>query len=258
VKAAGAPPAAAPAGVSPAAAAPIASATPQQAPGAIVPRKTSPIVWILICVLGLFVLGGVAVAVTLRYFVHKVGLEAELMQRNPGLAISKLVAATNPDVEVLSTNDARGTMTVRDKKTGKVVTLNFDDVKNGKFSFSATGDDGKTASLEFGAATGKLPSWIPAYPGAETKGTFAIKGDDGSGRGEGGTFTFTTPDSAARVKSFYEDKCKDAGMKVSMNMTTDQGGMIVATDVGERHSLTVTVAGGSGNTNVTVLYGSKQ
>jgi hypothetical protein len=47
-------------------------------------------------------------------------------------------------------------------------------------------------------------------------------------------------------------------MKVSMNMTTDQGGMIVATDVGERHSLTVTVAGGSGNTNVTVLYGSKQ
>ena len=237
---------------------PVGPAAPQPIPGAVVPRKTSPVVWILVAVLGLFVVGGVVVVGTLRYFVHKAGLDPELMQRNPGLAVSKMIAAVNPDVDVLSTDDARGRITVRDKKTGKVVTLNFDDVKNGKFTFSATGDDGKTASMEFGATTAKLPSWIPTYPGAETKGTFSIKGDDGSGRGEGGSYAFTTPDSPAKVKSFYEDKCKQAGMKVNMNMATDQGGMIVATDEGERHSLTVTVTGGAGDTNVAVIYGTKQ
>ena len=237
---------------------PAVSAVPQQVPGAVVPRKTSPIVWILVCVLGLFVLGGIAVVGTLRYFVHKAGLDPELMQRNPGLAVSKMIATMNPDVDVLNTDDARGRITVRDRKTGKVVTMSFDDVKNGKFSFSAVGDDGKTASLEIGSGAGKLPSWVPAYPGADAKGTFSVKGDDGSGQGEGGSFAFTTPDSPAKVKAFYEDKCKQAGMKINMNMTTDQGGMITATDEGERHTLNVTIGGGSGDTTVNVIYGAKK
>lgn len=231
---------------------------PQPVPGAVVPRKTSPIVWVLVGVLGLFVLLGVAAVGTLRYFVHKAGLDPELMQRNPGLAVSKMIAAANPDVEVLSTDDSTGRITVRDRKTGKVVSLTFDDAKNGKFSFQATGDDGKTAHVEFGATSGKLPSWVPAYPGAEAKGTFSIKGDDGNGQGEGGTFSFTTPDSAAKVKAFYEDKCKQAGMKVNMTLSTDQGGMMVATDDAERHTLNVNVAGGSNETSVTVIYGAKR
>jgi len=241
----------------PAAPPPAGPAPPQPVAGAVAPRKTSPIVWILVGVLGLFVILGVAAVGTLRYFVHKAGLDPELMQRNPGLAVSKMIAAVNPDIDVLSTDDATGKITVRDKKTGKVVTMSFDDVKNGKISFSAVGDDGKTASLEIGAG-GKLPSWVPAYPGADAKGTFAIKGDDGNGQGEGGTFSFTTPDSPAKVKSFYEDKCRQAGMKVKMTLNTEQGGMIVATDDGERHTLNVTVAGGSGDTTVTLIYGAKR
>ena len=227
------------------------------APGAMQPRKTSPIVWILVGVLGIFVLGGVVVVGSIRYFIHRAGIDTELMARNPGLAVSKMIAAANPDVEVLNTDDAAGRITVRDKRTGKVVTMSFDDAKNGKFSFTATGDDGKTASIEIGATNTKLPSWVPNYPGANAKGTFAVRGDVGSNLGEGGTFSFTTPDSAAKVKSFYEDKFKETGMKVNMNMTTDQGGMLSGTDEGERHTLHVTIAGGSGETSVTVIYGAK-
>jgi hypothetical protein len=222
------------------------------------PRKTSPVVWILVAVLGLFVLIGVAAVGTLQYFVHRAGIDPELIHRNPGLAIGKIIAAANPDVEVLSTDDGAGKITVRDRRTGKVVTMNFDDVRNGKFSFSAVDDDGKTASLEIGSGGGKLPSWVPAYPGADARGTFAVKGDDGDRRGEGGTFTFTTPDSAAKVKAFYDDKCKQAGMRVHMTLNTAAAGVLVASDDGERRTLNVNVAGGSGDTTVTVIYAAKR
>ena len=241
-----------------AAGAPSGPVTPQPIPLAAAPRKTSPIVWILVAVLGFFVLAGVAVVGTLRYVVHRAGFDPELMQRNPGLAVSKMIAAMNPDVEVLNTDDAAGKITVRERKTGKVVTLNFDDVRKGRFRFSAVGDDGKTANIEVGSATAKLPSWVPAYPGAEGKGTFSVNGDDGNNQGEGGSFMFTTPDSPAKVKAFYQDKCKQAGMKINMTIDNDQGGMIMAIDENERHTLHVTVTGGSPDTTVNVIYGSKR
>jgi hypothetical protein len=46
-----------------------------------------------------------------------------------GLAAANMIIAANPDVEVLNTNDRERTITVRDKKTGKVVKMTFDEVK---------------------------------------------------------------------------------------------------------------------------------
>jgi hypothetical protein len=234
------------------AAAPVAGAVP-------VRRKTSPLVWVLIIILGLFVLGGIVTGGAVMFFLHKArqaGFDPELMQRNPGLAISKMIASANPDVDVLSTDEGAGKITVRDKKTGKVVTMTFDDAKKGKFSFSAQGDDGKTASLEIGAGADKLPSWIPAYPGAKVEGAFAMTGD--SGEGNGGSFGFSTSDAAAKVMSFYQDKCKELGLKVKMTTTTSEGGMILAADEGEARTLNVIVGSGSGGTTVRVTYGMKK
>jgi nitrate reductase NapE component len=233
-------------------AAPVAGAAPVQ-------RKTSPLVWVLVIILGLFVLGAIGVVGTGLFIVHKVrqaGFDPELMQRNPGLAISKMIATANPDVEVLNTDEGAGKITVRDKKTGKVVTMTFDDAKNGKFSFSAQGDDGKTASLEFGAGADKLPSWVPAYPGAKVEGTFAMKGD--SGQGNGGSFGFSTSDAPDKVISFYQDKCKELGLNVKMTTHTNEGGMIVAADEGETRTLQAIVGSSSGQTKVQVIYGLKK
>ena len=235
-----------------AAAAPVAGAAPVQ-------RKTSPLVWVLVVILGLFVLGAIGVVGTGLFIVHKVrqaGFDPELMQRNPGLAISKMIASANPDVQVLSTDEGAGKITVRDKKTGKVVTMTFDDAKNGRFSFSAQGDDGKTASMEFGAGADKLPSWIPAYPGAKVEGAFAVNGD--SGQGTGGSFGFSTSDAPGKVMSFYQDKCKELGINIKMTTTTDKGGMIMAADEGETRTLQVIVGSESGQTKVQVIYGLKK
>jgi hypothetical protein len=225
------------------------------------PRKTSPIVWILAIVGGLVVVAILATVGLTFFVVHKVrqaGFDPELMRRNPGLAVSKMVAAANPDVDVVHTDDSTGTITIRDKKTGKVVTMTFDQVKNGQFKMSAQGDDGKSATVEIGGGTGKLPSWVPIYPGSTAQGTFSIRGDADDGSGDGGNFTFTTKDSTSKAMSFYQDKAKAMGMKTNLTSTTEQGGMIIASDEDSKRTLTVVVGGGSGDTTVNLTYTQKK
>jgi hypothetical protein len=181
---------------------------PGAAPG---PRKTSPVVWILIVVLGLFVLGGIATVGVIGLVAHRA--------RQAGLMID------------------RG--------------------RDGGVSFNVRGADGKDAHVEFGTSVGKLPSWVPVYPGSEGHSNFSVRGT-GNGSGEGGNFTFTTSDDGARVKAYYADKCKDLGMKVNLETTTPDGGMFIAADEGgEKRSLTVVVGGHSGETTVNVTYGVK-
>jgi Domain of unknown function (DUF4878) len=53
-----------------------------------------------------------------------------------GLATAKLIIQASPDLELVSTNEAAGTVTVRNKRTNEVITVSIEDVKNGKFRFS--------------------------------------------------------------------------------------------------------------------------
>jgi hypothetical protein len=197
----------------PAAPYPPSAAAPYAQPGVpgVPPaaRKTSPIVWVLVIVLGLFLLGGVAVAGFVAFVAHRVHQAGVAFDRN---------------------GDGGFTMQTRDK-------------------------NGKSASVQFGGK-GRAPSWVPVYPGSEGKSQFALSGS--SSDGEGGVFTFTTPDDPTRVKSFYSDKTRDMGMKLNLDTTTSEGGMIVAAEEdGDLRTLHVTVAGQSGGTFVTVAYGRK-
>jgi nitrate reductase NapE component len=130
---------------------PYQAAPPYQAvpPGA---RKTSPLIWILVVVLGLFLLGAIAVVGTTIFVAHKVHQVAT----NPGLAVTRMLAAMNPDLQVLNTDDGAGTITVRDKKTGKVTTMSFDDARNGRFHFTAQDENGKTATMPVNCRHGYL------------------------------------------------------------------------------------------------------
>src|SRR5271157_77119 len=175
--------------------------------GAPVARRTNPIVWVLVVILGLFILCGLGAAGIGYFVVHRV------------------------------------------HQAG----VSFDRTRDG--GFAITGRDGK---LEFGSA-GKLPSWIPSYPGS--KPAFAVRaqglGGSNSSASEGGEFTFTTPDEASQVLAFYERKCRDMGMNANVSASNYQGGTVVAADEGGQRSLTIVATGTSGHTTVIVTYGRK-
>lgn len=106
---------------------------------------------------------------------------------DPAKVAARMMIKMNPDLELVSTDDAKGQMTIRDKKSGEVITLAIDDVAKGKFSVKgADGSettidvsqgsggrmtvkdaDGKT-TLVTGGTNAPLPGWVPVYPGGET------------------------------------------------------------------------------------------
>ena len=240
------------------------------APVSIAPKKTSPIVWILLGVVGFFVLIGFVAMAGIGFLAHKVA-------QNPALAITKLVTAANPDIQVVSTDEGANTITLRDKRSGETMTMNFDDVKKGKIVFK--GNNGQQATIQahgegqngtleinspdgtvkFGAgAAAKTPAWVPAYPGVAPQSTFSMQGGDGSG----GSFQFTTKDSAKDVLSFYEQRLKQDGFGITANITgntdTASGGMISAEDAATKRTVIVTVGAEKDATSVNVLFGTKK
>ncbi len=234
------------------AAAPVAAAPMAAAPVAAAPAgKVSPIVWILLTVLGLIVLSFVGCGVFAMYMAHTV-------VSNPGLVLGKIITASNPDAEVVATDPRSQTMRIRDRKTGEEVTLSFDDIKKGKLSFSAKDKNGEVANLEIGGGEGKMPAWVPVYPGAKAQGNMTANGAGADGRGEGGMVTFTTPDAPSKVTAFYEAKCKDLGATVNLSGAADTGGMLSCADEGKERSLTVIVGQSSGETSIAVTYGRKR
>ncbi|MGA2003567.1 MAG: hypothetical protein ABSG70_09305, partial [Terriglobales bacterium] len=123
--------------------------TPGAAPSSPVPapQKSSgskTLFWILGIVLAVIVVCFGSCAVLGFYAMHKVkqaGFDSDLMKKNPGLATAKMAAAMNADVEIISSDDNAGTITVRDKKTGKVTTMKFDPQKK---AMVITDDKGNT------------------------------------------------------------------------------------------------------------------
>jgi hypothetical protein len=256
-----------------------AYAAPQQAPppqyAAAPPvqsgkKKVHPLVWILVGIVGFFILAGLVIAISVGVFVHKV-------KQNPAMAMAKLLTAANPDVEVLDADEGRNSVKLRDKKTGETFSVNLDDIKNGRIDFRGpkgekatieTKTDGQNGSLEikgpdgtmkFGAgANAKIPDWVPTYPGATAEATFSMQGGDTSG----GTFTYTTKDPGDAVIAFYDRTLKGAGFKITSNVTgnagNSSGAMISAEDEATKRTVVVTLGTEGGSTKVNIIYGTKK
>src|SRR5882762_7022845 len=168
---------------------PPSASAPVPPVSAAAPQKTSAVVWIIGGCGGLVVLAALVGGITMYYVAHKVKQAAH----NPALAVTRLLAAATPDVDVVSTDEDKGTITVRDKKTGKTMTMNFADAQKGKFVFEQDGQkvqmeahgEGDKGSFEVkssegsmkfqaGAGSEKLPDWLPAYPGSAPQGAFSM------------------------------------------------------------------------------------
>jgi hypothetical protein len=208
-------------------------------------RKFGPIFWILGGCLVLIIIGVILAVSTGLFIARKAGIDPELAEKDPALAAVKMMASLNPDIEVLSVDEDRGTIEMRDKETGKTVTMNLDDVKEGRITFKDDEDqeiaiqaqgEGDDAELEIQSSDGtilmgssaaaQLPAWLPVYPSAQDSGTFGLS----TRGGLAGTCAFKTDDSVEDVASFYENALARAGFEVHTSRTQlPQGSIIILT-----------------------------
>jgi hypothetical protein len=192
----------------------------------------------------------------------------QLVHGNPAYTAARLMAAANPDIEILSTDEDKGTMTVRNKKTGETLTINLRDAQKGKFVFEqngkkaeinagASGDKGSfeikssEGSVKFGTNE-KMPDWVPVYSGATPQGVYSAQ----TAQEASGSFRFTTNDSVDQVAQFYEATLKKAGMKVTTASTTGFA-MVTGEDAATKRKVVATASPAGNTTTVGVIFSTK-
>jgi hypothetical protein len=232
------------------------AATPSTpAPSAPVPAgkpKRSPLPYILLGCFGLLVLAGLGFVATTWFVANKIkqaGIDPELMRTNPALAAAKMMAAVNPDIEVLDVDEGRGTITVREKSTGKRMTVNLEDAKQGRIVFREEGKGEVEIKTEGGqvqvrtpegtqtyGATANAPDFLPAYSGAQGQGMFTSSTQGGNQ----GTYTFKTTDSVEQVVAFYERELPGKGFEVKRTGSHTAGGTRLETFTATGGGKTVT------------------
>jgi hypothetical protein len=246
-------------------------------PGPGVPAKKgmSPLAWVGIGCLVILILGGIALGVMGMIAKRAV----DKFSKNPGMTTAELMVRANPDLELVSKNEDKNTITVKDKKTGEVSTFGVD--KDGKFniksnkgtatfdassgngvSIKSTDEKGQVSTFNAGGGgTQKLPSWLPSYPGATVQGTMDTTNDEG----HSAAFTVTTKDDSAKVLDYYEAQLKSAGLKAekttfntSSNGTSQTGGTVSGKSDDGKREASVIVSTSAEGTQALVSFTEKK
>jgi hypothetical protein len=246
-------------------------------PGAPPAKKgMSPLAWIGIGCVVILILCGIAFGI-MGYFAKRAFDNAA---KNPTMTAAKIAVRMNPDLELVSSDDAHNTITVKDKKTGETTTINADDAKNGKWSIKtdkgtatfdassgkginvqATDEKGQKSTTTFGgtSAPQNLPSWVPIYPGGSVQGTTI---DTTNNEGRTAAFTVTTKDDSNKVLDYYESQFKSAGFKAeksTYNTNGQTGGSVSGkSDDGKREASVLVSASPDGGTQAVVSFQEKK
>jgi hypothetical protein len=239
------------------------------------PKKKglSVLAWIGIGCLGVLVIGGVVTSVVVYYLAHKVQEFAKEVEEDPVAATAKALAAANPDIELVSTDKDARTVTFRELSTGKELTVNYDDIEQGRLSFSSggetaelevTGADGAggltvrtsegTATFSAGEDASDIPDWIPVYPGTTPTNNFSA---DANGQVTG-TFTFATSADADAILNFYDAEAKAVGLETKSRTTTPDGAIWLASSPDDSRTLTVMASKKDAGMEVVVSFTEKR
>jgi hypothetical protein len=224
-----------------------------------VPRQgkkgLSPWVWLGIGCAGIVVISAVGFSVV-GYFVYGKAREvAREMEEDPVAATSRLIAAANPEIELVDADKDNRTVTFRNTETGEEFIFDYADIEEGRFEFTsgdettsleldtdAEGgggmtirtDDGETTT--YGSAAAEQPDWVPVYPGTEPRGTYSSE----TPAMNAGAFSFETGDTLEQVLDFYAAELEAGGFTIQNRTTTPTGALLVAATGDEARSATVT------------------
>jgi hypothetical protein len=254
---------------------PPSTTQPSYAPPPPKKKGLSPLAWVGIGCGALVLIGLIVAGIGVMYVGKKASDLAGDFEKNPAMAAAKLAVRVNPELELVESDDERGTLTVRNKETGEVLTFDLEEIEQGKLSVlteegeetsvtfrSGEGgleieseQDGTTSRLRFGASAGEIPDWVPVYPGTEPASNFI----SATGEGTQGMFSLTTDDSPDDVLSWYSDEIEDLGMEPERSTFSSAGsrGGLVSGEAGGRQ-VNATVANQREGTLVTVTFSDKQ
>jgi hypothetical protein len=228
--------------------------------------------WVGIGCGALIVLAMIVITVTGFLVANKVKDVAADFEDNPAMATARLIVKLNPELEEVSIDEEEGTITVRNTKTGDVVTVNFDDIENGKFSFTTdegevtvdasgvaesgsvniTTEDGSVV-YQAGVVSENLPAWVPVYPGAEPADRHSMNTADSTSGG----FQLETRDPVAKVLEFYQSALEGEGYAISVNTFSQddaEGGMVNGSNEDSGRTVMAILKSEDGTTTVSVNY----
>ena len=202
---------------------------------------------------------------------------AQDFEDNPGLAAARFIVKASPELEEVDVDEDAGTMTVRNKKTGELITVNFDDVAEGRFSWTTDGEeeftidvseaedgtvriessDGEGFALTTGAAVSEeIPEWVPVYPGTDPENRGTMKTTDSLN----GNFTLKTGDTVAEVLDFFRNELKESGFQVNVSTYSSvgaDGAMLNGSIEAEKTNVIVIIGREEDQTTVSVTYSSR-
>lgn len=252
-----------------------ASQVPPAAPGAPPVKKgMSPIAWIGIGCVVILILCGIAFGI-MGYFAKRA---LDKVAKNPAMATAELMVRANPDLELVNADEEHNSLTIKNKKTGETMTINADDMKNGKWSVKtdkgtatfdassgqglnvqSTDEKGQKSSMTWGGSGGpqNLPSWLPTYPGGTVQGTY----DTTNAEGRSAAFTVTTKDDASKMLDYYEAQLKSAGFKpekTTYNTNGQTGGSVTGKSEDGKREASMLVSTAPDGTHAVVTFTEKK
>lgn len=235
-------------------------------------KGTHPLVWVAVGCASLLLLGSIVLFLGGVFVANKVKEVAEEMEDNPVETASRLIAAANPDIELVDADKSARVVTFRNTKTGEEFTFDFKDIEDGKVHFSSDdetvsveleGGEGDEGSLKITTDEGTasfgsgididLPSWLPVYPGTKPQGTYATESADGLA----GAYTINTDDNLEDVLDFYIEKLEGKGFKILQKTTTTNGAFITAQTPDETMQVNVAASRDGGSVQAIVNFSEK-
>lgn len=206
--------------------------------------------WVLLGLTALLFIGMAAMSLLAYLFVKK----AEDVVRSPVTAVVRMAVAANPDLELLDVNETTGKVTVRDKTTGKVVTIDGDAIRDGKITI---GTEEGSAVIGTGSNV-KVPAWVVLPSDATIAG--GVTG--GSSSSDGGTVLFTTSQSVGQLKAFFEEKYKGAGFEASVSTVArddDEKAMqLIFKHAARNRDVSIHVTDTGGGSSGTITFGENK
>ncbi|NNF28790.1 MAG: hypothetical protein HKN73_16315 [Gemmatimonadetes bacterium] len=222
----------------------------------------SPVGWFFVVLGGFFTLGFMSLVGLGLFMARQASSVLEDLREDPTGTFVELAEFVDEDVEVVDADEGDGTVTLRVRETGDLVSVDLSQLpsmlggeSNEAVRFNGEADEsggvltiqtpgGETRielrgdeaggflristpddDMHFGAGgeASSVPDWLPVHPDARVqKGLFSAATDDG----RVGAVLYRIDEDPKAVLEWYQDQMPEGGFRVSSSSTTSRDGRV--------------------------------